>query len=65
MSVVFTAVNILISIHEKVFYTLYLHTKYQKIFLKEINTFSQQGCIKLFKSKSKDIYNVRNIFYFK
>ncbi len=45
MSVVFTAVNILIYIHEKVFYTLYLHTKYQKIFLKEINTFLSKDAL--------------------
>ncbi len=34
-------------------------------FLKEINTFIDQGCIKLIKSDSKDIHNVTNDFYFK
>jgi len=29
--------------------------------LKEINTFIQQGCIKLINSDSKDIYNVTKI----
>ncbi|XDV46539.1 hypothetical protein PO909_014421, partial [Leuciscus waleckii] len=28
------------------------------LFFKEMNTFIQQGCIKLIKSDSKDIYNV-------
>ncbi len=31
----------------------------------EINTFIQQGCTKLIKSDSKDIYNVTKYFYFK
>ncbi len=30
-----------------------------------MNTFIQQGCIKLIKSGSKDIYNVTKDFYFK
>ncbi len=29
-----------------------------------INTFTQQGCIKLMKSDTKDIYNVAKDFYF-
>ncbi len=29
-----------------------------KIFLKDTNTFIQQGCIKLIKSDSEDIYHV-------
>ncbi len=29
-----------------------------KIFLKDTNTFIQQGCIKLIKSYSEDIYHV-------
>ncbi len=33
--------------------------------LKEINTFNQQGRIKLIKSESKDIYDVTEDFYFK
>ncbi len=33
--------------------------------MKEINTFIQQGCIKLIKSESKDIYIVAKDFYFK
>jgi len=33
--------------------------------LKEINTFINQGCIKLIKSKSKVIYNVAKDFYLK
>ncbi len=28
----------------------------------EINTFIMQGCVKLIKSNSKDIYNVQNIY---
>ncbi len=31
------------------------------IFLREINTFIQQGCIKLIKSDSKDIYVIKYI----
>jgi len=34
-------------------------------FEEEINTFIEQGCIKLFESESKDIYNVSKYFYFK
>ncbi len=33
--------------------------------LKEINTLIQQGCIKLIKSDSKDIYDVIKYFCFK
>ncbi len=33
--------------------------------LKEIDTFIQQGCIKLIKSEGIDIYNVTVDFYFK
>ncbi len=33
------------------------------VFLKEINTFMLQGCIKLIKSYIKVIYNVINGFY--
>ncbi len=33
--------------------------------LEEINDFIQQGCIKLIKSDSKDIYNVTKDCYFK
>ncbi len=35
------------------------------VFLKEINTFIHQGCIKLIKSENKDINYVTNDFYFK
>ncbi len=35
------------------------------IFLKEINTFTQQGCIKLIKSDSKDMFNNVKKIYFK
>ncbi len=31
-------------------------------FLKEMNTFLQQGCIKFIESNSKDIYNVTKIY---
>ncbi len=34
------------------------------IFIKEINMFLQQGCIKVTKSHSKNIYNVPEDFYF-
>ncbi len=33
------------------------------IFLKEINTFIKQGCIKLIKSDSKNIYDVAKDFH--
>jgi len=33
-------------------------------FLKEMNAFTQQGCITFIKSDSKDIYNVSKDFYF-
>ncbi len=36
-----------------------------KKFLEEINDFIQQGCIKLIKSDSKDMYNVTKDCYFK
>ncbi len=36
-----------------------------KIILKEMSTFIHQGCIKLIKSDSKDVYNVTKDFYFK
>ncbi len=39
------------------FFILYVGVIY--IFSKDINTFIQQGCIKLIKSDSKCIYNVR------
>ncbi len=31
----------------------------------KINTFIQQGCIKLIKSDGKDMYNVTKAFYFR
>ncbi len=31
----------------------------------EIDTFMQQGCVKLVKSESKDVYKVSKDFYFK
>ncbi len=34
----------------------------RKIFLNKINTFTPQGCIKLIKSDSKDIYNFTKDF---
>ncbi len=34
-------------------------------FLKYIITFNKLGCIKLIKSDSKDIYNVRKVLYIK
>ncbi len=34
-------------------------------FFNEINTFIQQGHMKLFKSDCEDIYNVTKDFYFK
>ncbi len=34
-------------------------------FLKEINTFIQQECIKLIKRDSKDMYNATKEFHFK
>ncbi len=47
-----------------------LHIQYSskvwgQSFLREINTFIQQGCIKLIKNDSKEIYNVTKYFYFK
>ncbi len=39
--------------------------KFWVSFFKEINTFTQQGCIKLIKSESKDFYIVTIEFYFK
>ncbi len=35
------------------------------IFFKDMNAFAQQGCIKLIKSDSKNIYNVTKDLYFK
>ncbi len=35
------------------------------ILFKEINTFIQQGCIKLVKTDNKDLYIVLKPFYFK
>ncbi len=34
-----------------------------RLFLKEINAFIQQGCIKMFESDSKDIYNIRKDYF--
>ncbi len=40
-------------------------TSYDRLMWHEINTFFQQGCIKLIKSDSKDISNVTKDSYFK
>ncbi len=42
-----------------------LYTAVQKCWVTKITKKSQQGCIKLIKSDSKDIYNVTKHFYFK
>ncbi len=44
-----------------------LYTTIQKLdfFPQEMYTFIHQGCIKLIKSDSEDIYNVTKDFYFK
>ncbi len=51
------------------YYIILVLNIYSKlIFIYEIrknNIFIQQGCIKLIKSDSKDIYNVSKDFYFK
>ncbi len=50
--------------NNKYLYTIIQKFVVSKIFFKDINTFIQQGCIKLIKSDSKDIYNVTKDFYF-
>jgi len=46
-------------------YSTVQNFRVSKIFLKEINTFIQQGCIQFIKSDSKEMYNVTKDFYFK
>ncbi len=45
-------------------YTTVYNFRVTIFFLKEMNMFLQQGCIKVTKSHSKNIYNVPEDFYF-